>query len=298
MVRMAAARAFDDAPASWSVTLHDSAPTDADAIVFGPDVDAHDGIVFDPARPEHVIEQVRAAAAARERRVIVVTGASGGAGVTTVALHLAGHLSAPTTCLVEAGPRGGAAERLGLAGRDTKTWADAGDSGGSLRLAAVPLAAGFRALLAPTSADGAIPAPLFERACAEFERLIVDVPAEVVGPEVTRPASAAVLVMPPTAPGAHRARALLDRWPELPWAIVSNRTGPGSEMTRSRLQRILGRAISLELPCCASLRDAEDEGRLVTAPWSRWGRGLRRLCRTLERTGNTGSRALGGAERG
>src|SRR5918996_3329890 len=45
-VRAQMAAAFDAAPASWKVTIHDE-PVPADAVVYGPDVGAASGIPFD-----------------------------------------------------------------------------------------------------------------------------------------------------------------------------------------------------------------------------------------------------------
>jgi hypothetical protein len=62
---------------------------------------------------------------------------------------------------------------------------------------------------------------------------------------------------------------------------VTNRLGPGSDLTRHRLEQRLGHPISLELPCCAALRDAEDEARLLTSPLTQWIRRIDRLSKAL-----------------
>jgi hypothetical protein len=93
----------------------------------------------------------------------------------------------------------------------------------------------------------------------------------------------AVLVTPPTRPGALRARALVRRWPDLRWAVITNKVGPGGETTRAEMQEVIGHRVALELPCAPALRDAEDDGRLLRTRWSRWGRGIARLARALQR---------------
>jgi hypothetical protein len=74
---------------------------------------------------------------------------------------------------------------------------------------------------------------------------------------------------------------LIDCWPQLNWLLVSNRCGPGGETTRAELQAIIGRRVALELPCAPSLRDAEDDGRLLTSRLSPWVRRVDRLAGTL-----------------
>jgi hypothetical protein len=85
------------------------------------------------------------------------------------------------------------------------------------------------------------------------------------------------VVMPPTSPGAARTRALLERIPPRPHAVVVNRQGPGGEATRALLQVALGSTIALELPCSPALRDAEDDGALL-ARHARWTRRVERLA--------------------
>ena len=67
----------------------------------------------------------------------------------------------------------------------------------------------------------------------------------------------------------------------LQWATVVNRVGPGSDLTITDLRRVLQYGVTLELPCTAALRDAEDEGRLLTGDWTRWNRRLKKLAFTL-----------------
>jgi MinD superfamily P-loop ATPase len=91
-------------------------------------------------------------------------------------------------------------------------------------------------------------------------------------------ADIAILIIPPTMPGVVRAARLLEDHDDVRWALITNRLGPGSDLTRARLERELGRQISLELPCSALLRDCEDEGRVLVTPFSRWSRRLWRLA--------------------
>jgi hypothetical protein len=93
---------------------------------------------------------------------------------------------------------------------------------------------------------------------------------------------AAVLIVSPTIPHVRRAAVLLESTAQQTrWAIVLNRLGPGGETTRIALQRLLGHPITMELPCCPALRDAEDDCRLVTSPLHRWRRAVVRLARAV-----------------
>lgn len=65
------------------------------------------------------------------------------------------------------------------------------------------------------------------------------------------------------------------------WAVVCNRLGPGGEMTRTELERIVEHRIGLELPCTPALRDAEDEGKLLGLRVSRYSRRVVQLARAL-----------------
>jgi len=285
-LRLAAARAFDGAPATWDVTLCEAPPEDAGVVVLGPDVapdvaGRHTGIAFDPTRPEILVPQIEATLTKGGRpHVVVVTSAAGGTGTTTIALHLAHALpAAADTCYLNL--TGGVAARLAMP-PGALTWADAGSTQDELRLAALPVAGGFRVLLAPPDVIESEALTILDRAAEAYERLVVDVPAGGLLTPVLRRAHAGVIVMAPTRPCAHRTQALLDGLPDLPWAIVSNRTGPGGETTRAGLERILGRRIALEVPCTPALRDCEDDGRLLTGRWSRFSRGVARLAGALE----------------
>jgi Flp pilus assembly CpaE family ATPase len=282
-LRFQAARAFDRVPPTWEVELYEHPPQDADVVVLGPDVAGEEtGIVFDPERPELVVAQVSDALRHRSpHRVVVVTAPCGGTGATTVALHLAHKMAdAAPTCYLELAV--GGADRLDMP-PDALTWAQAGSSAENLRVTALPIAGGFRVLLAPREeVDASHALEVVDRAADSFDRIVVDaVPKRLLAPVLDR-AHAGLMVISPTRPCAKKARALLDELPDVPWAIVSNRTGPGGETTRAGLERILGRRIALELPCTPALRDCEDDGRLLSTHWSRFVRSLARLARALE----------------
>ena len=271
-IRLQLARAFDCAPASWEITLHDSSPPEADVLVCGPDEDIPGCIRFDPAAPEKVIADVRAATPTTQGRSVVVTGAMGGCGATSVALHLA-VLSGGCVFGVQPGLR----RRVNMP--TAKSWSDA-LGGERIELCALPVAPGFRVLLAPDEYEAGEDRRVFDLARSTFDHLFVDVPVEQVD-RFAGPGDVGVMVIPPTRPGAERAAALLAGHSAVRWAIVTNRLGPGSGLTRRRLEEITGKKIAVELPCSGALRDAEDDGRVVTSPLSPWLWQLKRLWRTL-----------------
>lgn len=298
--RAALARAFDGAPASWSVELYDERPPDADVVVGSA---ADSDIVFDEGDPGLALEAVRAVAAARRSSTVcLVTGATSGCGVTSVALQLAASFARRAeTCLVDLDTRWrGIAERLDLLDEETKTWGDVREDETSLRRAAVPVRGGFRVLLAPPCAPGggspgrseglpdaagADPTEVVRRAAQHFARVVVDLPAHHP-PDLIDAATAAgpgVLVAPATRGGARRAAAVLERCSGRRWALVFNRVGAGGQESADRLARRAGTKSALELPCTPTLRDAEEEGRLPEARWTRWSRRIDRLARALER---------------
>jgi Flp pilus assembly CpaE family ATPase len=284
-IRLAAAAAFDGAPAAWSIELFESPPADgADVLVVGPDAAGRGGIGFDPAAPARVVDDVARALGRRRSLMVAVTSVSGGVGTTTIALHLAKALAATSeTCMVDLGRDRALALRLGLGDGTPRTWGDLEPDDASLRRCAVPVPGAFRVLLAPETHDPShVPlSDLVARAGAGFDRVIFDVPPGSHQHEVLARVNAAVLVVSPTVVGAHRARPLLEAHPRIAWAVVLNRLGPGGETTRSALQRLLGHPIAMELPCAPALRDVEDDGRLLTSPLSRWGRSVARLARAL-----------------
>jgi hypothetical protein len=276
--RLEAARAFDGAPLEWRVTLHTQAPSEADVVVLGPDASG-EGIPFDPDDPKRVIQEIESRQSTRVGAVIAVTASSGGLGVTSLALHLAASL-APRCSVGYVDLGGGADLRMGLQPGKYRTWAELDDEADSVRLCALPMAGGFRALFAPP--EGGDIALVMKRARQAFDIVVVDAIAEAAT-EVLPDADAAVLIVAPTVPGAHRAAALLEAWPALDWALVTNRAGPGGETTGNQLAGIIQRRVTLELPCCAALRDAEDDGRLVSLRWTRYGRAVARLAQELVR---------------
>ncbi len=264
-LRMAVASAFDVAPPEWEVRFHPQAAVDADVVVAaGADVEG--AVTFDPNHPDELIRDVQRHLARRRSCTIAVCGSSGGCGATTVALHLAA--AHPGSCLVEATSTGAIALRLGL---DPSMLEAAGDE-----VHPVPVAGGFRVV----RAGEANLQPLLEQLRLRFERVIVDIDPDRVG-EIIGSCDAGVLVLAPTLPSAAAAAELLAGHPDAAWAIVSNRPGPGGETTRAELQRVLGRRLTLELPCSRALRDAEGEARLVLTEWSLWLRAIRRLSKAL-----------------
>jgi Flp pilus assembly CpaE family ATPase len=281
--RLEAARAFDSAPPHWTVGLHREPPPDADVVVACPDVDIEADAVFDPDVPGRVLDDVmRVAGRTRRALIVAVTSPSGGAGTTTLALHLAqaSARSAPT-CLLDCDLEWGVGYRLALA-PDARTWAEAGESEDSLLRAALPLPGGFRVLASPGRTGTSDFGALLEGATSQFSRVVVDAARASTAQDVLAAADAVVLVIAPTAPSAHRARDVLDGLTGGKVAIVTNRTGPGGEMNSSEIERILGCKVALELPCERRLRDVEDDGRLLRSQWSRWERGIHRLWRALE----------------
>ena len=290
--RRAAAAAFDFAPASWSVTIHDSRPEAADVLVLCPDASVDPGglpcVRFSTAGAGDLVEEVAAAAAAVSAVMVPVVGAGRGVGVTTVALHLCREMvgggNAGNVCFMDLDLEWGAAERLDLDSSEVRTWAAAGETAEELVLSALPVRGGFRALLAPPAGASEVePADVLARARRQWSRLVVDCPDGAAFALAAARCRGAVLVTPPTRPGALRARSLVRRWRDLRWAVITNKLGPGGETTRAELQEVIGRPIALELPCAPALRDAEDDGRLLGARWSRWGRGVARLARALQR---------------
>jgi hypothetical protein len=276
VMRLEAARAFDRAPASWTVSLHKTMPPDADVVVLTPEVEG-EGVRFDPAEPERVIEDIGAAARSTGN-VSVVTGASGGLGATSIALHVAASLGRrSSTCFFDLDTRWGIKARLGMP-PDARTWADVGEDEESFLLAALPIAPGLRAFAAPEGGGGD-PVSVLQHAAHSFDHVVVDAPLESLD-LATEVAHAGVLVTSPTFPSIERARAVL-RAHRLRWAVVTNRIGAGGEATKSELEAALGRSIGLELPCAPRLRDAEDERRLLDAGWSRWSSRIERLADVL-----------------
>jgi hypothetical protein len=281
--RLAAARAFDVAPASWTVSLHHERPDSADVVVLGPDVEG-EGIRFDAESAASLVDEIMATTV-RTGSVTVVSGVGRGVGCTTVGLHLSAEFARERdTCFVDLDTSFGAADRLGIDGEHL-TWSDVDDSPESLQRASLPVQGGFRVLLAPThAASPELPVDLLARVAGAFDRVVVDCPWDgPLGPALAS-AQAAVVVVPASAAGALRLERVVDRFERIPYALVAIRTGPGSDVNKMKFARVSGRSVAVELPCCGRLRDAEDEGRLFTSPFSRWRWSIARLARVLEQT--------------
>ena len=277
-IRAAIAERFDLAPAHWQVGLFEDSPSGADVVVRGPDVEVDADVDYDPQHPERLLADIEAVAGLASK-LVVVTGAGRGTGVTSAALHLARSLGARgETCYLELDPWSGARDRLGLGTRSTLTWADAGDTPDALRLAAIPVPGGFRALLSPP--EGHPLQTLIERARRSFEWVVVDLPAGEPDLGALRSASATILLVPPTPTGLARASVRLAT-PAARWTVVVNRTGHGGEARGSEVAARLGRNVLLELPCTPLLRDAEDAGSLLRGPWTRYNRRIARLAAGL-----------------
>lgn len=214
----------------------------------------------------------RVAVASGALPAVVVTGATGGCGVTTLALHLALVLGrGGTACFVEGARAAGAAERLGLDREQLRTWPVADPTPESMRLSALPMADGFRALFAPPT--GAVDRAVVELVTGKFARVVVDGAPSL---ENLSNRCVTVFVIPPSLSAVRRARPLLDH-ADGARVVVFNRTGSGGECTRARLEAELGVSAALELPHWPSLRAAEDGGRLLRRR-SRWMRGVERLA--------------------
>ena len=289
-VRLAAARAFDRAPSSWTIRLHESPPDDADVVVFGSDLrtEARDALVFDPGTTEPIVDRIKREISVARARAYVVTGAGRGVGVTSAALHLAAASSQNhSTCFVDLNGAWNSARRIGLDSGHL-TWGelqtqDATNESDTCSVA-LPVSGGFRAMLPPDSFDE----PALERAIksaeSQFDRVIVDCADPESLPVALDRAHAGVLVVPFTIPAAHRAVEVLREHIDARWAIVLNRLGPGGEATRAELHRILEQPTALEFPCSPSLRDVEDDARLLTSRWSRYFRKISTLLAALEAT--------------
>lgn len=289
-VRLAAARAFDHAPPAWTIRLHETPPADADVVVFGADLrhEAGDELVFEPTTPELIVDEIKRRMLISRGRTFVITGAGRGVGVTSAALHLS-YLSArdKPTCFVDINVKWDSARRMGVDGEHL-TWPgsrtkdqDAGNVE-DIATAALPVAGGFRALLPPSQSEPGAVKRVLTSAQADFERVIVDCADSEQLSGALDGAAAGVLIVPFTIPGAYRAVDVLKAHADSRWAIVVNRLGPGGEMTRAAMHRILEHRTAVELPCSPSLRDAEDDARLLTSNWSRYLRGVSRLHTALE----------------
>ena len=262
-MRLELVRALDSAPLAWEISLHRTPPEIADVVVCDPALSIEGAVHFDPAAPEGLVEAI-VTAARRDAGVVVVTSAGGGAGTTSIALHMAAELVSRgfESALVDMTPDGAAAARMGVSPVGHDTGSDA---------RAVPVQGGFRLVMRDDPDVGRV----LEREQRNFERVVADIPGG--GLHGLPPGTPAVIVIQPSPIGVHRARVLIEAHENLMWVPVVNRLGPGGEMTAAATGRALGIAVAVELPCCAALRDREDECRLLTPGWTRWTRRIARL---------------------
>ena len=267
------ARALDAAPPGWQISFDDGASSCDVFVSCDPAVQAP--VRFDPSCPGSLVPDIAAHLATRRvAAVTAVVGATGGAGTSTVALHLTRHLArGAAACVVESEVACGTAERLGLDTRPT-TWAHSNDH---VLEVAQPFPDGVRALFAPDPAEKGGLVAAIARARDAFDRVVVDAHADVLDLDVLSGDDAVVVVVPPTRTGCVRARSLLDRI-GVRCAVITNRLGPGSEMTRGALEKVLECPIALELPCCPALRDAEDRATLLDRRRRRWSVRLGQLA--------------------
>ncbi|MEA2461033.1 MAG: iron-transfer P-loop NTPase [Actinomycetota bacterium] len=270
-IRQKAARAFDRAPQDWDIDFYSAPPLDADVVVLGPGVEGA-GIRFDPEHPDRLLEDVRKTTRP-SASLVAVTSASRGLGVTSVALHLAAAAAtgAERTLLVDLDRTWrGVAARLGFP-HTSKTWAHATDPD-AFSLVASPVAGGFHALLAPSVETEAPAARDVLRLATQRSRcVIIDLPADGPVEEVVPLCSSAILLVAPSWEGAERARSVASTFPSPP-VFVANRLGAGSDIPLRDLEAKLGAPFACELPYTPSLRDSEDDGRLMVRPSSRWCR--------------------------
>lgn len=260
--RLAMVRALDHAPRDWIVALDARPPDDVDVVVTDDTIDIPGAVRFDPATD--IIDRI-AARARTKQGIIVVTSASGGTGVTSVALHLAVAFAAigRATGIVDAAPDQGIRQRLGMPPIDD-------EQDGRV----VPVPGGFRVFEGGRA---------LERAEEMCRRVVVDAPAGTFTELRADAEERVILIVSPSPQGARRARALAERWPDRRWHPIVNRLGRGGETTIAQLSRILDRPVLAELPCCPALRDAEDDDRLLTRPWTRWSRAIGRLAAGIDR---------------
>jgi hypothetical protein len=234
-------------------------------------------LAFDPDRPGDAVEVVKQTFAAIEgdSRTYLVTGSGGGSGATTLALELCRSLAKThRTCYLDLDDRFGCSARLGLPSEHL-TWAG-GDVTG------IPVG-GFSAIVSPGWGTEP-PADLVAACTSVYERVVADTPANRLDHVASR-VTAGVLVMAPSPPSAARARDLLDLYPDISWAVVTNRVGGGGEATSRELRQTLGRRIAIELPYTPRMRDAEDLCRIAQPrPLCRWNARAERLVRALEST--------------
>ena len=276
--RLAAARAFDDAPTEWNVAIFESPPASADVIVGCPDSGDRADVRFDPGHPGRLIQEVSNVLARKATgRVISVMAASGGVGVTSVALHLAAAFRPFKSCYLACSPDPALTARLNLP-NEHPTWSEVMD-GESLMKAAIPVAPGFSVFFAPEPLSADHLQNFLALCRSNYDRVVID--ASGGNGSVSAISDRCVVVASATRPSMHRTRHWLRAQKLHSVALIANRLGPGSELSRVKLQSIVGARILFELPCTPVLRDREDEGKLHLSTWSRYWRRIRMLARAL-----------------
>lgn len=278
-LRASVAKIFDGAPQNWIVRMFESAPADADVVVAAGDIPG--AVAFDPDEPSRLLSDIAGALGQTGGRCVVVTG-PGGSGCTTLAMGLARAFTrSNSTVLLDLDRRwSGATDTCGLP-PDVRTWAHAGDGPDEMRLAALPVAGGYRILAAPRTPSDMDLVALIERARANFEVVVVDAPGSQDPLPFLEKADAGVVVLDETKTSAHRTVHLLVGAPDIDLAVVTNRTRPRSRLSGAVVQEIVGLPVSLRLPYSPSLDGGSGRPDLT---WSRWGRAVTRLARALERT--------------
>lgn len=263
-LRMTAVKAFDRAPLDWDLRLVTEPTADADVVV-SVGRERAGALTMDPSDPEKVIDEILRSSS--EPETLAVVGASGGCGATSVALHLAAAFARTQRVdLIDAHPQADAALRLGLTSDQLPP------EGGPFML---PVAGGFRLAFGEDESCG----DLLHLTRPTADKVVVDLPRTRL--DALQASTRVILVMTPTVPSATKGARLLEQHPGFAWAPVTNRTGPGSEITRVDIERILGRRLAIELPCSPGLRDAEDEQRLLTSFLSPWRMAVQRLAGAL-----------------
>lgn len=266
-LRRRVAEAFDRAPAHWQVALFDSPPPGADVIVS---TDPRADVVVDPARLNGLIPAIEAHVAPTSTpRLVGVVGATGGCGVTTVALYLCRALAERCeAAYLETDPaRRSVVARLGMSG-DARCWGPQ-DAGGAT-FPGLPVA-GVRIFPAPSG--GGSGSDLGSR-LGRFDIVVQEPQLPANG------LTAGVLVVPPTMAGARRAAEMSAELPDVAWAVLINRTAPGEALNGRRIAEITGMQPTMHLPFSPSVRRAELHGRLASR-WTRFARSIDRLAQTI-----------------
>lgn len=245
-------------------------------MLWGPDLDAPEGALrFDPSDPASLSGLAAPAGVPAASGLFVVSSCVGGAGVSTVALHLARAFSAlrRKTLLIEPAGRDWLRTRLELPA-DARTADAVDDTEDALGLSCLPVSGGFKVLLG-------VPQDrldeLARRAGKVFDRVVID----AGGAHAPRGAVGGVFILPPTRSAVARGKTALAGQDGVPWAVVCNRLGSGGSLTPALMSKELGRAVDVGLPCTPALRDAEDRGELLPLRY-RWVRSVARIAKALD----------------